>query len=401
MSPKMHAQSKPEAQPQNRKDQAMDPAGPARVLIQDAGYDACLPQVMDRILEAFPRDWAGKSVLVKPNILAPHSPDKAVTTHPAVVQALVQALLDRGARVMVGDNPGISAYGRSGRSAAASGIEQAAQGCYVPLGHNPVSCPLASKYVDHVTVSRQILEADVLVNVPKLKTHTLTVLTAGIKNTFGYIVGGDKLRIHSACPRPHQFAQALVDIYSLRPPDLTILDAVMGMQGNGPANGSPVALGKIMASDNTVSLDAAAVCFLGQKPKSVPHIQEAGKRGLGEIDPARMQIQGQLRPVAHFCFPQTFLPGLAGLVLNRCLSRWINCLPEVVSSRCVQCGLCVSHCPVGAMHMTENGPAVQSEKCIHCYCCQELCPEDAILLKGRLLRFLGREKRKTACSKGP
>lgn len=401
MPQKMHAQSKTKAQFQNREDQARDPAGPAKVLIQDAGYDAALPQVIDRILEAFPRDWAGRSVLVKPNILAPHSPDRGVTTHPAVIQAVVRALLDRGAKVMVGDNPGISAYGRSGRSAAVSGIEQAAQGCYVPLGHNPVHCPVSSKYFDHVAVSRQILEADVLVNVPKLKTHTLTVLTAGIKNTFGYVAGGDKLRIHSACPRPHQFAKALVDIYSIRPPDLTIMDAVVGMQGNGPANGSPVALGKIMASDNTVSLDAAAVCFLGQKPRSVPHIQEAGKRGLGEIDPARMQIQGQLQPVANFRFPQTFLPGLSGLILNRCLSRWINCLPEVVSSRCIKCGLCVSHCPVGAMQMTETGPAVQSEKCIHCYCCQELCPEDAILLKGRLLRFLGREKKITAPSAGP
>ncbi|MFP4049681.1 MAG: DUF362 domain-containing protein [Desulfovermiculus sp.] len=398
MPQKMHAQSKTEAQYLNRLDQvqsgqnmAREPSGPARVLIQDAGYDVSLPQVIDRILEAFPRDWSGQSVLVKPNILAPHAPDKGVTTHPDLVRAVVKALLDRGARVMVGDNPGISAYGRSGRSAAVSGIEEAALGCYVPLGQHPVPCPVSSKYFDHVTVSRQVLEADVLINIPKLKTHTLTVLTAGIKNTFGYVVGGDKMRIHAACPRPRQFAKALVDIYSIRPPDLTILDAVVGMQGNGPANGSPVVLGKIMASSNAVSLDAAAVSFLGQKPTSVPHIREAGKRGLGEIDPDRMQIQGELEPVAGFRFPQTFLPGLSGLVLNRCLSRWINCLPEVVSSRCVQCGLCVAHCPVGAMHMTRTGPAVRSETCIHCYCCQELCPEDAILLKGRLLRFLRKE----------
>jgi uncharacterized protein (DUF362 family)/NAD-dependent dihydropyrimidine dehydrogenase PreA subunit len=370
----MHAQTKAKAQ----------------VLIEDAGYDALLPQVVDRILEAIPRDWSGKSVLVKPNILAPHAPDRGVTTHPDLVRTVVQALLDRGARVMVGDNPGISAYGRSGRSAAVSGIEQAALGCYVPLGQYPVHCPVPSRYFDHVTVSRQILEADVLVSVPKLKTHTLTVLTAGIKNTFGYVVGGDKMRIHAACPRPRQFAKALVDIYSIRPPDLTILDAVVGMQGNGPANGSPVVLGKIMASDNAVSLDAAAVFFLGQEPKSVPHIEEAGKRGLGEIDPARMDIKGELQPVTSFRFPQTFLPGLSGLVLNRCLSRWINCLPEVVSSRCVQCGLCVSHCPAKAMYMTRTGPVVRSETCIHCYCCQELCPEDAIVLKGRLLRLLRR-----------
>jgi uncharacterized protein (DUF362 family)/Pyruvate/2-oxoacid:ferredoxin oxidoreductase delta subunit len=391
----MHAQSKAEAQLLNRPDLvqsdqniARDPSGPARVLIQDAGYDDSLPLVIDRILEAFPRNWAGKSVLVKPNILAPHAPDKGVTTHPKLVRAVVQALLHRKARVMVGDNPGISAYGRSGRAAGVSGIEQAALGCYIPLGQYPVHCPASSRYFDQVTVSRQILEADVIISLPKLKTHTLTVLTAGIKNTFGYVVGGDKMRIHAACPRPRQFAQALVDIYSIRPPDLTILDAVVGMQGNGPANGSPVVLGKIMASDNSVSLDAAAVSFLGQKPLSIPHIQEAAKRGLGEIDPARMKIMGELQPVTNFRFPQTFLPGLSGLILNRCLSRWINCLPEVNTSRCVQCGLCIAHCPVGAMHMTENGPAVQEYKCIHCYCCQELCPEDAIVLTGRLLRFL-------------
>ena len=359
-----------------------------RVLVEDAEYGPGLQRVVQNILQAFPRDWRGKTVLVKPNMLAPHSPDKAVTTHPELVRQVVLALRDQGAQVMVGDNPGVGGYGRSQRSADVSGIEQASGGCYLPLARYPLTLALPGAGLGQVTISRQVLEADVVVNMPKLKTHALTVLTAGIKNTFGYVVGGDKMRIHAACPGQKQFARALVDIMALRPPELTILDAVLGMEGNGPANGRPVHLGKILASDNVVSLDAVAAVMLGLRAQDVPHILEGGKQGVGEIRVDRILIQGGVQPVQNFAFPQTFIPGMAGFLLNRCLSRWINCLPQVVSERCRHCGICVSHCPVGAMRMTDQGPELDRSKCIHCYCCQEMCPEDAIRLNGRVLSWI-------------
>ncbi len=362
-----------------------------RVFLAEASYDQSLRSLVEEIFETFPRNWQGKKVLVKPNILAPHPPESAVTTHPALVRCLVEVLKSLGAKVIVGDNPGVGGYGRSEKSADVCGLFEASRGCFLNLGQNPVQQGIESRYFDSLAISREVLEADEIVNLPKLKTHSLTVLTGAIKNTFGYIAGGDKMRIHASCPTPMQFAEALVDIYSLRPPTLNIMDAVVAMEGNGPANGNPIRLGKILASDNAVSLDAVAVHFLGQKIKRVPHLEIAGRRGLGETDLGRINVSKELSPVKVFRFPKTFISGLTGFILNRYLSKWINCLPEVIEERCISCGLCAEHCPSGAMEMTEQGPVLKQEECINCYCCQELCPEGAIQLSGRLLNFLKRE----------
>lgn len=364
--------------------------GKPRVFITEADYDDGLKPCIEEILRIFPLDWKGKTALLKPNILAPHPPERGVTTHPLLVRCVAEALLERGARVLVGDNPGVGGYGRAEESARACGLLEAVPHGYINLGRSPVQTPVDSKHLSSVAISREVLEADAVINLPKLKTHSLTFLTASIKNTFGHVVGGDKMRIHSLCPTPQQFAAALLDIFALRPPTLTIMDAILGLEGNGPANGSPRRINRILASDCAVSLDAAAIRLLGKKPAQVPHLDIAGKRGLGETDLDRIELLGDLQPVERFRFPKTFVPGLTGLILNRYLSRWINCIPEVIQERCKSCGLCTEHCPAGAMEMTHSGPRLDHQACIHCYCCQELCPEDAIRFSGRLMSWLSR-----------
>ena len=361
-----------------------------RVYIYSAGYDDYLDALVGDILDLFPRERKDRLVLVKPNILGPHSPEKAVTTHPMLVRSVVRVLQNRGARVIVGDNPGMGGYGKAEMSARKCGVLECAGQCFVNLGHNPVRKDIASDYFSQATISGEILEADEVINLPKLKTHSLTVLTGAVKNTFGYVVGADKMHLHASCPSAADFARGLLDIYQVRPPELNIMDAVLAMQGNGPSNGTPVYLNRILASDNAVSLDAAASHMLGLQPSRVPHLDFAGERGLGETDPESLDIVGQLEQVQGFKFPGTFIPGITGLILNRYLSRWANCLPEVVSSRCISCGICAGHCPVGAMSMSSGGPVLDRDKCISCYCCQEMCPEDAIRLSGRFLRLLGR-----------
>ncbi len=358
------------------------------VYISDGQYDQTLERVVEEIFTLFPRRRKDKTVLLKPNILGPHPPQKAVTTHPALVRAVIRALRDQGARIMVGDNPGMGGYGRSQKAARECGLLECAGECYLNLGLHPVRKEVRSRFFREVTISREVLEADEVINLPKLKTHSLTVLTGAVKNTFGYVVGADKMRVHASCPSPGQFAEGLVDICQIRPPEMNIMDAVLAMEGNGPSNGKPVFLGKILASDNAVTLDAAAVHMLGQKPLSVPHLDVAARRGLGETDPGKMSIRGRLVRVKGFRFPRTFVPGLAGIVLNRYLSRWANCLPEIVPSRCTACGICAAHCPVKAMGLTRQGPVLNEKECISCYCCQEMCPENAIRLSGRLLNML-------------
>lgn len=371
--------------------QQLEPRGLHRVYVGRAGYDDSLQTAVQEIFENFERDWQGRRVLIKPNMLAAHTPGKAVTTHPLLVRYVLQALQRRGAKVIVGDNPGVGGYGRTEKAARKTGLLEAAGDCFVNLGQHPVRVQLSSKYFQELSVSREVLEVDEIINLPKLKTHSLTVLTGAIKNTFGYVVGADKLHIHANCPKPSQFAEALVDVFQLRPPGLNIMDAVLAMQGNGPSNGKPVQLGMILAAENAVTLDSAAAYMLGRKIREVAHLDIALGRGLGQGDPGRMDIIGKLEQLEGFSFPQTFLPGIAGLIMNRFFSRWADCLPRVIRERCTSCGLCTEHCPAGAMQMHDQGPGLDKEKCIHCYCCQEMCPQDAIGFSGRLLDILRRE----------
>ncbi|UCD85768.1 MAG: DUF362 domain-containing protein [Deltaproteobacteria bacterium] len=360
----------------------------ARVLIFDAAYDESMEQVIARILDDLPLSWEGKKVLVKPNILGPCAPEEGVTTHPFLVRAVVRQLRQRGGKVIVGDNPGVQGYGDSENAGRTCGLVDAAEGCFVNLGHNPVRYQVSSRYLDSVMIAGDVLDADIVVNLPKLKTHGLTNITAAVKNTFGYVVGGDKMRIHSQANTPRRFAEALVDIYQIRPPELNILDAVVAMEGNGPHHGSLRTLGKVLASENAVSLDAVAIHLIGQEVKSVPHVQIAGGRGLGEVDLSRISLNGKLIPVTDFKLPTTFIPGLTGVVLNRFLSRWINCIPEIIKESCRACGICVKHCPGEAMQMETGPPQIDRDKCINCYCCQEMCPEGAIRLSGRTINVL-------------
>jgi len=360
----------------------------ARVLVFDAAYDESMDQVIARVLEEFPLPWQGKRVLIKPNMLGPCAPEEGVTTHPFLVRAVARQLRQRGAEVMVGDNPGVQGYGLSENTARICGLVDAAEGCFINLGHNPVRYPVSSRWLDFIMIARDVLDADIVVNLPKLKTHGLTNISAAVKNTFGYVVGGDKMRVHSQATTPRRFANALVDIYQIRPPELNIMDAVVVMEGNGPHHGSLRTLGKVLASENAVSLDAVAIHLIGQEVRSVPHVEIAGGRGLGEVDLSRISLNDKLIPVTDFKLPTTFIPGLTGVVLNRFLSRWINCVPEIIKESCQACGICIKHCPGEAIQMKADYPQVDRDKCINCYCCQEMCPEGAIRLSGRTINIL-------------
>ncbi|MFP4477598.1 MAG: DUF362 domain-containing protein [Desulfatibacillaceae bacterium] len=364
--------------------------GKNRVMILEAGYDESMGRAVDEVFDAFSPEVSGKRVLVKPNILAPHPPEAGITTHPTLVAAVVRALKDRGAKVMVGDNPGVGGYGRAKEAADVTGIREAAGDSYVNLAENAVRVDLFSRWADSVAVSREVLDADLVVNLPKFKTHGLTFITGAIKNTFGYVVGGEKMRMHSSGATPARFAELVLDIYSLKPPELNVMDAVEGMEGNGPSNGSTRRIGKLLASDNAVCLDAVMVAMCGTRAANVPLVKQAGERGLGHVDPARIVTNVPVEPIPDFKLPKTYVPGLMGVVLNRFLSDKIRCVPEVIQEKCEKCGICVKHCPVDAMRVENGRVAPDLDECIRCYCCQEMCPNDAIRLSGRVISWLRR-----------
>ncbi len=363
----------------------------SKVMICDGSYnDNSIEKAVLKIFAEFPHEWKNKKVLVKPNILAPRDFKKGITTHPLLVKAVVRQLKNEGADVIVGDNPGVKGYGKVIEAAKKTGIYDASEGCFENIALRPVSHNLNSKYFDSVSVSSEIFEADIIVNLPKMKTHGLTYITGGIKNTFGYVTGGNKMLVHSLAPSPVKFAEAMLDIYSIRPPELTIMDAITAMEGNGPANGSLRHPGKILASNNAVSLDTVFLHMIKQKVSAIPLVEIAGQRGLGETELSKIEIKGRIKQLENYKMPATFVPGLMGVFLNRFLSTRITCLPAIDNELCQVCGICINHCPVDAMKMKDGFPFANKSTCIKCYCCQEMCPDNAIKLEGTILNMVRR-----------
>jgi uncharacterized protein (DUF362 family)/Pyruvate/2-oxoacid:ferredoxin oxidoreductase delta subunit len=364
---------------------------PSDVLILDADYSQT-DRAIENILAAFPFPWKGKTVLIKPNMLGPYAPEKGVTTHPALVRSLIQSLKKREALCSVGDNPGLSGYAANKRCAEVTGLKEAGDGCFVFLGKDAVEVQAKIPWTERVVVSRALFDADLVINVPKFKTHMQTRISGAVKNMFGILVGAEKARVHLAAPHPEDFAGALVGIYQIRTPDLTILDAIVGMEGNGPSGKDLRQIGKILASPSGVAVDGLIAAMMGGDPQKIDSVRLAHQAGLGEIDPGKMSLQGTWAPIPHFKMPWTFASrGRMGKALNRLFYRpLIKPRIKFKNDLCTQCGICVRHCPSQALIM-DKIPRLVARKCISCYCCYELCSSQAIELTGLMRRVSGKK----------
>ncbi len=360
-----------------------------KVMIHDAQYDNdSMDVVVEKILENVPMDFGGKTVLVKPNMAAQCKVDKAATTHPTLIKAVVKALERRGTRkIMVGDNPGATAYGINEKCARVTGILDAANGHYVNMMKSPRDIEINSAYLDHVNISSEFLECDYYINLPKLKGHAHAYMTGSVKNLYGMCVGGEKARLHALGKNPRTFAEILVDVYAARTPDLHIMDSVIGMEGNGPTNGAPRQVGKIAAGMNGFALDAVCTDMVGYRVDKIETLNVGRDRGLWSGNLETVPVEGDYPNINPFKPPSTFG---AYSFFNRVMSPWINCLPVIQKKKCKKCGLCAKQCPVNAC-LSEKGeiPIIKKSECIKCYCCQEFCPADAIKLNGRMFKLTG------------
>jgi len=352
-----------------------------KVRIQPAAYKTIRP-VIGRVFETFPVDVRGKRILVKPNVLRASEAEDGIVTHPAVVAAVVEALDAMGpAEIVVGDNPGVVSYGANEESFRRTGLLAASKGHYRNIGNDSVKVDFNPAFLPSVGVSRAVMEADWVVSLPKFKTHGLTVMSGAIKNSYGILPGAQKAKLHRAAGTPLRFHELIVDVFRLRVPDLFIVDAVVGMEGNGPASSELRDIGLILASDNAVALDAVIATIMGCDPGRLRFLQRAKEMGLGDFDLQRIEVIGELQRLPDFKLPPAGGEAIASnRTMQAMMDQRIGLRPQADPDLCTGCGTCVDQCPVSALSMGRQVPQVDAETCIRCFCCQEICPERAIAL---------------------
>lgn len=332
----------------------------------------------------------GARVLVKVNMLSDHAPEDAVTTHPEVVRAVVRGLKSVGAQVRVGDSPA-SASGVK-RVWEKTGIQAVCEAEGVPLVTFEGESPREVHRDGYDFVLSSILhDVDAVVNLPKVKTHALMTFTCGVKNLYGLVPGYFKATLHKRYPSTRAFAGLLRSIEAEVKPVLTIADGVVGMEGEGPSNGTPVKLGFVAASDNPYRLDCALATLLGIPLRSIPYLAHLARER--EATSALPEDALVLRP-ASFKVPGTARTRLIPTWLVRWISPLVWVRPEIDETKCIRCGKCVASCPVKTLQMEKPVPVLSKPAaCIGCCCCHEMCPKGAIEMRqSRLLRLYGAYK---------
>lgn len=340
-------------------------------------------------------DWVtpGMRIAVKANLVSFLKPEKAATTHPELLCELVRMLADKGADVVVGDSPGgLYTAAFVNRVYAATGmkaVEQAGGRLNRNFEETEGEFPEA-KVCRTFRYTAWLDEADVIINVCKLKTHGMMAMTCGAKNMFGAIPGTIKPEYHFRYPDPRDFARMIVDLDEYFKPKLTIVDAVECMEGNGPTGGIPRHMGALVAGESPHKVDLVCAGLIGLNREDVPTLEAALERGLiperaedltVEGDPARFAIPDFQRIVtgnSHlFAGNGSIFGRLRGAVLGKVLAQ----KPSLKPMQCVGCEVCFNICPVKAITMVERKPKIDRKKCIRCFCCQEFCPQSAIIVK--------------------
>jgi uncharacterized protein (DUF362 family)/NAD-dependent dihydropyrimidine dehydrogenase PreA subunit len=358
---------------------------------ESAAVETAVGRLMEDLCLPAPASGARRT-LIKPNLLTDRPPEDAVTTHPEVVRAIIRHLRRRGYTVAVGDSA--AAPHKIERVWEATGIAAICADERTPLLNLEQSGARMFSYRGvSFSISRPVLEADLVVNAPKLKTHLLTILTGPVKNIFGVLPGAQKTALHKAFPTPAMLGDFIAHLYDLVQPGLTICDAITAMEGNGPTGGRPVQLGFLAAANDGVALEMELAKYLGVQPEQLPCLAPL----LAQRDALAPVLIGDMDVVSglpDFELPATFAGRLISARLVRLLRPWLWNRPAF-GADCVRCGRCVAACPVPAITLPATGPPVlQPRDCIECGCCSEVCPVNAVAFRQSfLLRMVNRCRR--------
>ncbi len=343
----------------------------------------------------------GQRIVLKPNLLLAARPDKAITTHPSVVAAIGKIAGELTKNLTLAESPGSGyAYDRKAleKSYQTCGMTDAAKTAGIELSYDTsfetVSFP-AGKLVKQFSIITPIRNCEGYINLCKLKTHGLTFLTGATKNIFGVIPGRTKTGYHGTMTTRELFAGMLLDLAALAPPMLTIMDAVIGMEGEGPSGGHPRRIGLLVASEDPLALDIVAAEIMGLPKERNPLLLEAKKREMHPSSLEDVEVIGvpkeQLR-IEGFKLPSSLIKEKFSLLalFTPIAKAFFTVDPRIIKTECVACGACKNACPREAITINQVAE-IDKKKCIRCYCCHEMCASNAIELhRSRLYRMMNK-----------
>ncbi|MDP2907264.1 MAG: DUF362 domain-containing protein [Nanoarchaeota archaeon] len=328
----------------------------------------------------------GMKVLLKPNLLAPFKPECNVTTHPSILIALCKLLKKENAKIFIGDSPG---YPNTKRTFEICGmVDVANEYCAELSDFNSLNSikfeNKNNKVLKEVNLPEVINKVNLIINLPKLKTHVFMKYTGAVKNLYGFIIGGKKGYYHLMTRTEKKFAEMLIDLHDFVKPQLTVMDAVIGMEGNGPASGMLKQTGLILASEDCTALDIVASGIIGYKPEDILTISEAKERGFDHKIEKVGLTDVKVLYKKPFRLHQKILPQF---ILNWAYRPRIR----INNQKCKKCLICYKQCPTKAIKMEKNILRINPKKCIRCYCCHEICPSHAIDIKYSFFIRYGRK----------
>jgi uncharacterized protein (DUF362 family)/Pyruvate/2-oxoacid:ferredoxin oxidoreductase delta subunit len=357
-------------------------------------YEVLRPIVFEMLGSAEgPTIQSGTRVLIKPNFLAPAAPDKAVTTHPLIVKAAAEFALEKGARVQISDSPAMGSFSKLLKK---GGYEEMLKNLDVTA--TPFEKTIAvdvGEPFGRIDIAKDAMEADVVINLAKLKTHTQMMLTLGVKNIFGCIVGLKKPEWHMRTGVDRQmFGRLIVSIFEAVGPAYTIMDGILAMEGQGPGkSGTPRELGLLMGGKNAHAVDHVVCLQVGLNPDTLETQRNA--RALGMYD-GSVHINGDLNILDDFQIPELGSITMGPDFLGRFMRKFLIQQPVADNQSCKLCGECWKYCPAQAISYTDRGISFNTDTCIRCYCCLEVCPHAAIHARkpmaGRVVAWLTKNR---------
>lgn len=338
----------------------------------------------------------GMRVTIKPNLLTARKPEQAVTTHPAVLLSVVKWLRERGVEdITVADSPGGPYVAAALRTVYAVSGLKALEGPFrlnYDTGWREIRC--AEGFENRsFNIINPLADTDYIINIAKLKTHSMTTLSAGIKNLFGAIPGLQKPEFHYKYPELRDFSNMLVEVAATVGADITVIDAVEAMEGNGPNGGDMRYMGLTFASRSLYAQDYVAARLMGLVPESVVMLRLALEKGL--LSPEDIELVGDAVQAADppFKLPDSaaldfmsFVPRIFRGQAFRAMTKILKPLPKLEREKCIGCGKCAESCPPHIIEMSGGKAVIPIKGCISCFCCQEMCPVHAIKVKRRLRR---------------